>query len=537
MLPTLPTIHNAAALDELAQPLRGVSSAARLLDVLSDFAPGQKLVALIQAQLPNGSYRAAIGQRDVTLALPFAARPGDALELKVVEHKGRVAFAVTTEQVEAADPEYLPPDAGRAPAAVAARLSQAGQTIAHLLAGDDGETPPAVPLNGGRPILAAPSVDGGEIAPALREAVASSGLFYESHLAQWNAGDRDATRLAAEPQARFAGAPAQKSAEVATAVDATVPPPARAEPETPPLIREHFGMRPPRTSTDAAGAPAGSPPGRPAAGATATTSPNAEEVPVPPGQGPAPAPPRADRGPLAPDASPGSAPSPLPAAAPTAGRNLGASGLAATAAATDGPASIPVAGSGGGALPDSALPDSAPRDGATPAPPALRLPAGAIDPETRELPLRAQGGAGDAAGLAGAPARAGSLPGELAPLVQQQLLSLANHHYPLHGALWPGQKIEWEIVDEDARRPREQDADAPRQWKTRLKLLLPSLGGIDATIELDASDVRVRIDTRADTEARLRSKVELLGRRLENAGLRLTGVDFKSAAANEPAPS
>ena len=135
MLPTLPTIHNAAAVDELAQPLRGVSSAAQLLDVLSDFAPGQKLVALIQAQLPNGAYRAAIGQRDVTLALPFSARPGDSLELKVVEHKGKVAFAVTTAQVEAADQENVSADAGRTTSAVSARLSQAGQTIAHLLSG------------------------------------------------------------------------------------------------------------------------------------------------------------------------------------------------------------------------------------------------------------------------------------------------------------------------------------------------------------------------------------------------------------------
>ena len=41
-------------------------------------------MAEIQAMLPNGSYRAVVAQREITLALPFSAKSGDSLELEVV---------------------------------------------------------------------------------------------------------------------------------------------------------------------------------------------------------------------------------------------------------------------------------------------------------------------------------------------------------------------------------------------------------------------------------------------------------------------
>lgn len=78
--------------EELPQAPRATT---RVLDVLSEYVPGQKMMAQIQFQLANGAYRATIAQRDVTLALPFSAKPGDSLELEVVETEGRIAFAVS----------------------------------------------------------------------------------------------------------------------------------------------------------------------------------------------------------------------------------------------------------------------------------------------------------------------------------------------------------------------------------------------------------------------------------------------------------
>jgi hypothetical protein len=52
------------------------------------------------------------------------------------------------------------------------------------------------------PLLAAPSGDAGQLATALQHGLERSGLFYESHLAEWAQGARPPGDLALEPQAR-----------------------------------------------------------------------------------------------------------------------------------------------------------------------------------------------------------------------------------------------------------------------------------------------------------------------------------------------
>src|SRR5690349_20164977 len=99
MLPTNSIQTTRLNAEELPQAPR---ASTQVLDVLSEYVPGQKMIAQIQFQLANGAYRATIGQRDVTLALPFSAKAGDALELEVVETEGRIAFAVSKTAVDQA---------------------------------------------------------------------------------------------------------------------------------------------------------------------------------------------------------------------------------------------------------------------------------------------------------------------------------------------------------------------------------------------------------------------------------------------------
>jgi hypothetical protein len=122
----------------------------------------------------------------------------------------------------------------------------------------------------------------------------------------------------------------------------------------------------------------------------------------------------------------------------------------------------------------------------------------------------------------------GALPAEIAPIVQQQLASLANNIYPFQGAIWPGQQIFWEIVDEDGGQEAPDPDELPRQWKTRLKVLLPSLGDIDATVQLEGNDLRVQITSSETlTQSKLKGASEALRSRLDTAGLRLTALDVK----------
>jgi len=107
--------------------LRPVAPAQEITDKLSGLVAGQKVMAEIQAMLPNGTYRAMINQRNVTLALPFSAKSGDSLELQVTESDGKLALAVVSRQEG---------EGGKtAAASTSATLSRTGQLISDLFSG------------------------------------------------------------------------------------------------------------------------------------------------------------------------------------------------------------------------------------------------------------------------------------------------------------------------------------------------------------------------------------------------------------------
>jgi hypothetical protein len=77
------------------------------------------------------------------------------------------------------------------------------------------------------PLLGAAPADGARLAGALAQTLGSSGLFYESHQAEWIAGGRDLAQIRQEPQAQLArvAAPATDRAQPAAVL--TQPGPAQ----------------------------------------------------------------------------------------------------------------------------------------------------------------------------------------------------------------------------------------------------------------------------------------------------------------------
>jgi len=75
--------------------------------------------------------------------------------------------------------------------------SRLGAAVAAATKGQDA-APPTVSLS---PLLPAPPADADGLVPPLRQAVEGSGLFYESHQAEWVAGRRPLDALRSEPQA------------------------------------------------------------------------------------------------------------------------------------------------------------------------------------------------------------------------------------------------------------------------------------------------------------------------------------------------
>jgi hypothetical protein len=170
-------------------PIRGVPAG------LPEFQLGQAFTARIQELLPDNTYKALVAGKQLTLALPEGANPGDVLELEVVDRTGHTIIAKRSE----GEPVPTQTDGRAYPYT---RISDAGRLIGNLLP-PEGEAPQPIPLNRGQPVAPQPPATGAELAPSLQKAVSQSGLFYEAHQAQWVAGERPLNALRAEPQGQL----------------------------------------------------------------------------------------------------------------------------------------------------------------------------------------------------------------------------------------------------------------------------------------------------------------------------------------------
>lgn len=160
----------------------------------SPLNPGDRIRAVIQTVQPDGTYRAEVAGRPLTLSLPLPAKPGDQLDLVVTARTSDTANGNERPVITARMAE--PPAA----ATPAPQLSRTGQLIGTLLTGVDAKP---VPLAQGAPLLAQASTNAAQIAPALRDAVSNSGVFYEAHQAQWVEGHATLDALRQEPQAKL----------------------------------------------------------------------------------------------------------------------------------------------------------------------------------------------------------------------------------------------------------------------------------------------------------------------------------------------
>ena len=178
-----------------------VAAAQKIADVLSNLVPGQRVLAEIQALLPNGNYRAIVGQRDITLALPFAAKAGDSIELEVTESDGKLTLAFVSNRTESAAAKV-------GQESVPTTFSSTAKMIGNLMSGIDGEgkRAPATPLNGNQALVEAMPKSAQDLVPVLKQALSQSGMFYEAHQARWVAGQLPTEALRQEPQAKFSPA-------------------------------------------------------------------------------------------------------------------------------------------------------------------------------------------------------------------------------------------------------------------------------------------------------------------------------------------
>lgn len=177
-------------------PVQGTARVREIQARLPQLLPGQQFSAHITRALPDNTFQAVVAGRTYTLALNQPAKQGDTLELVVTRQTPSAVFA-----------RPVGDSTANAAAQTATRpsLSATGRLISFLLTGQPAPQP--APLANGKPLLDAPPSNSAQLAPALRQALAQSGLFYESHQAKWIAGRTSTESLLSEPQGRQAPLP------------------------------------------------------------------------------------------------------------------------------------------------------------------------------------------------------------------------------------------------------------------------------------------------------------------------------------------
>ncbi len=147
--------------------------------------PGQQLQGTVQSQVTEGLFKVQVAGQILQMRLPGKIQSGDVLNLQVVATNPRLVFSISASTNPISTPEQigssakLLSDLAHMPMAKAV-IQQAGSGAVWQATGK-------LP-------------DSKQLAGALRDALANSGLFYESHQAQWVRGERSTAQLLIEPQ-------------------------------------------------------------------------------------------------------------------------------------------------------------------------------------------------------------------------------------------------------------------------------------------------------------------------------------------------
>lgn len=157
------------------------------------YVPGQRLPAQVLALVAPDRFLVAVGRRRYEMQLPGGLRAGDKLEfVYLASGQGGPRFLMAKPAASGHEAVALTGDgkfisalrqAAQPPAADAPSMEHASVRSVPLL--NAGELPPAVRL-----------------AQILSQTIEQSGLFYESHVASWAAGERPLASLLQEPQGR-----------------------------------------------------------------------------------------------------------------------------------------------------------------------------------------------------------------------------------------------------------------------------------------------------------------------------------------------
>lgn len=222
---------------------------------------GKQVQADVLARLADGSALVRVAGNQARMALPPSALPGTRVPMTLVSIDPRPTFelpghdgkrlpaepwsgegdgeagrslrsavrayvagsaAARMQAVHGAGQDSASPVPGAAEeAAGAPSLSPVARVISGVLAAAQALPRPEASVVASAPLLpaAATAPEPAQLAQRMQQALAHSGLFYESHLAEWAAGSRPLPELAREPQAQRPPGTASTDPDTALTVD------------------------------------------------------------------------------------------------------------------------------------------------------------------------------------------------------------------------------------------------------------------------------------------------------------------------------
>lgn len=194
----------------------------------SKFEQGQKYQAFVEARLSNGSSRVLVNDKLLQIDLPAKFQPGNKLELVFISHQPNLKFLIL-DKATIESKENI------------ASISTTGRFIGLLMHDTLKHAPTntAQSLTSSSPILNGTLTNSTELPGLLQKTITQSGLFYESHQAQWINGENTLENLQQEPQGKLMLAVPELSV-TKTAILASPSPEMPVHVQTLPLVQQQL---------------------------------------------------------------------------------------------------------------------------------------------------------------------------------------------------------------------------------------------------------------------------------------------------------
>jgi len=199
----IPTIikTDVAAISNQIKPTAPVTPVTAILDSQTspaEFIQGQKYQALVESRLLNGDSRVLVAGRSLQIRLPENFQPGNKLQLVFISNEPKLEFLALSD---------TPSDNETNNTSISTTGRFLGALMQNILKqeapANAPDTPATQSLSSAAPILTSAPINSTDLPSLLQKAIVQSGLFYESHQAQWVNGENTLENLQQEPQGKL----------------------------------------------------------------------------------------------------------------------------------------------------------------------------------------------------------------------------------------------------------------------------------------------------------------------------------------------